>query len=193
MTDDQLKQEIERAATSLLNDEEICKTLNITATVLKKHYDVVETARIKLKQKLNAKKISDAANGMGDVNGIIDLIPNLKNVEKKPGKHGGARPGGGRKPGTTNKISGASILDSVEKYAGEKFEDLLAQGYVDSIKQRDKSTRLQYEKMFLSKVVADKQEIDHTTLGQSLHNNFTFPTIELNDWQQNIPKIISTK
>ena len=47
--------------------------------------------------------------------------------------------------------------------------------------------------MILNKVVADKQEIDHTTLGQSMHNNFNFPAIELSDWQTNLPKIISTK
>jgi hypothetical protein len=45
----------------------------------------------------------------------------------------------------------------------------------------------------LNKVVADKQELDVTTLGQSMHNNFTFPTVELSDWQNNLPKIISTK
>jgi hypothetical protein len=73
---------------------------------------------------------------------------------------GGARPGAGRKKGGTNKISGATILDSVEKYCGEKFEDLLAQGYRDSIDNHDKSTRLQYEKMFLSKVVADRVHLE---------------------------------
>jgi hypothetical protein len=36
--------------------------------------------------------------------------------------------------------------------------------------------------MILNKVVADKQEIDVTTLGQSLNNNFVFPTKELPDW-----------
>jgi hypothetical protein len=45
----------------------------------------------------------------------------------------------------------------------------------------------------LNKVVADKQEIDVTTLGQSLHNNFNFPQVELQDWQQTMPVIISTK
>ena len=47
--------------------------------------------------------------------------------------------------------------------------------------------------MILNKVVADKQEIDVTTLGESLHNNFSFPTVELSDWQSTVPKIISTK
>ena len=78
----------------------------------------------------------------------------------KISSRGGTRIGAGRPKGQTNKISGATILESIEKYAGEKFEDLLAQGYWDSITQQDKQTRLQYEKMFLSKVVADKVEVD---------------------------------
>jgi hypothetical protein len=38
--------------------------------------------------------------------------------------------------------------------------------------------------MILNKVVADKQEIDVTTLGQSMNNNFVFPTKELSDWKE---------
>ena len=41
--------------------------------------------------------------------------------------------------------------------------------------------------MILSKVVADKHEIDHTTLGKSLHNNFIFPTQELPEWGTAVP------
>lgn len=70
--------------------------------------------------------------------------------------------GPGRPPGSTSKISGATILASVERYAGQRFEDLLAQGYVDSIQADDKPTRLQYEKMFLNKVVADRSQVEHT-------------------------------
>ena len=109
-------------------------------------------------------------------------------------KIGGKLPGSGRKPGTTNKISGVSILKAVEKTCGEKFENLLAQGYNKSIVENDMQSRLTYEKMILSKVVADKHEIDHTTLGKSLHNNFVFPTQELADWSDkpSIPVTITT-
>jgi len=80
---------------------------------------------------------------------------------KSPGR-GGARPNSGRKLGGTNKITGATILESIEKYSGEKFEDLLAQGYIDSITNDDRQMRIQYEKMFLGKVVADKVSLDIT-------------------------------
>jgi len=111
-------------------------------------------------------------------------------------KMGGKRPGAGRKKGTTNKISGVSILQAVEQQCGEKFENLLAQGYNQSIVDNDMQSRIAYEKMILSKVVADKHEIDHTTLGKSLQNNFVFPTSELSDWKDvnsGIPVTITTK
>lgn len=108
-------------------------------------------------------------------------LKNNQNQAKKT--RGGARANSGRKQGVTNKISGATILQSVEKYTGEKFEDLLAQGYHESIVAKDKQTRLQYEKMFLSKVVADKQEMDITSNGKSIAIGFTFPNVELDDWK----------
>ena len=107
----------------------------------------------------------------------------LNKIQKKPGKNGGARPGAGRKKGTTNKISGQSILEAVKKETGKNFETLLAKGYHDSILHNDKQTRLQYEKMFLSKVVADKSEIDMTSGGEPISAVFSFPNIELNDWK----------
>ena len=90
----------------------------------------------------------------------------------------------GRKKGTTNKISGVSILKAIQKQTGKPFEQLLAEGYMESILAQDVNTRIQYEKMILSKVVADKHEIDHTTLGESLHASFNFPQKELPDWSE---------
>jgi len=113
----------------------------------------------------------------------------METVKKKKG---GAMPGAGRKKGSTSKISGEKILQAVQKQCGKPFEILLAEGYHATIIACDISARQQYEKMILSKVVADKHEIDHTTLGQSLHANFSFPTKELPDWQQN-PLPISYK
>ena len=113
------------------------------------------------------------------------LNDSLVNNQLKPksGKKGGPRPNSGRKAGTTNKISGASILDAVKKQTGKNFEILLAQGYHESILHTDKQTRLQYEKMFLSKVVADKSEIDMTSGGEPIKAIFNFPNVELDDWK----------
>ena len=100
---------------------------------------------------------------------------------------GGVRKGAGRPKGVTSKLTGATILATVEKICGAKFEVLLAEGYYKSIIEDDWNARLTYEKMILSKVVADKHEIDHTTLGKSLHNNFIFPTQELPEWGTAVP------
>ena len=104
-------------------------------------------------------------------------------------KQGGAREGAGRPKGTKNKISGVTILDAVEQHCGKPFEQLLAEGYHMTILAGDMPARQQYEKMILSKVVADKHEIDHTTLGQSLHAAFNFPPKELPDWSEQIQQI----
>lgn len=159
LTEAQL-QELERAATSLLTDSEICISLNISEATLKKHYNIVEKTRIKLKQRLNAKKISEAAQN-GSVDNVIDIIPrNNNHLSKYRPTRGGKREGAGRKTGTINKLTGASILAAIEAKAGQKFEDLLAQGYLEAIENRDKNVRLQYEKLILSKVVADKVEMN---------------------------------
>lgn len=109
----------------------------------------------------------------------MDLKSNQENPKSK---HGGARPNSGRPAGTTNKISAKTILEAIEKQTGVAFEELLAQGYHESILQGDSALRMQYEKMFLSKVVADKVDIDHTTLGESLKPSYSFVRQELPDW-----------
>jgi hypothetical protein len=103
---------------------------------------------------------------------------------------GGLRPGAGRKKGSTSKLSGETILKAVQKQCGKPFETLLAEGYHLTILAGDMPARQNYEKMILSKVVADKHEIDHTTLGQSMHAVFNFPQQELSDWNE-IPVTIS--
>jgi hypothetical protein len=41
--------------------------------------------------------------------------------------------------------------------------------------------------MFLSKVLADKQEVDMTSNGQTIGASFTFPSSELPDWTDEQP------
>lgn len=107
-------------------------------------------------------------------------------------KRGGARPGGGRKKGSTQKLSAQTILAAIEQ-ADKPFAEGFAEDYHAARMGDDKHLLQKYQSMILNKVIADKQEVDVTTLGQSLHNNFTFPTVELSDWQNTVPKIISTK
>lgn len=158
------KQELERAATSLLTDDEICESLGISEETLLANYVHVSRTRVKLKQRLNAKRITDAAT-KGDTAALLDKIPRNRIQYKgeghgayanKSSERGGARPGAGRPKGTSNRITGASILRAIELKTGDTFENLLAQGYLESIENRDRQTRMQYEKLFLSKVVSDR-------------------------------------
>lgn len=105
-----------------------------------------------------------------------------KPVKKKPAK-GGTQPGSGRPKGATNKITGERILLEISKQLGKPFEQCLAEGYHASIIACDMTARIQYEKMILSKVVADKHELDVHSMGQSLVNNFKFTQRELPDYQ----------
>ena len=80
----QIKSQIESAAASLLDDDEICTSLNITPKDLEKHYEVVENARLKVKQRLNAKRILNANNTGEKVEDIIKDIPENTYKRKKP-------------------------------------------------------------------------------------------------------------
>jgi hypothetical protein len=40
--------------------------------------------------------------------------------------------------------------------------------------------------MILNKVVADKVDVDHTTLGQPIQTVFNFPQRELEDWNPEV-------
>jgi hypothetical protein len=104
-------------------------------------------------------------------------------------KRGGARVGGGRKKGSTQKLSAQTILAAIEN-VDKPFAEGFAEDYHNARMGDDKHLLQKYQSMILNKVVADKQEIDHTTLGKSLHNNFSFPTQELPDWS-NLPIKIS--
>ena len=96
-------------------------------------------------------------------------------------KVGGARPGAGRKKGVTQKLSAQTILAAIED-KDKPFAEGFAEDYHNARMGDDKHLLQKYQSMILNKVVADKQEIDVTTMGQSLNNNFVFPTKELPDW-----------
>ena len=118
----------------------------------------------------------------------INTGPSVLPVKKR----GGARVGGGRRKGSTQKLSAQTILAAIED-KDKPFAEGFAEDYHAARMGDDKHLLQKYQSMILNKVVADKQEIDVTTLGQSLHNNFNFPQVELQDWQQTMPVIISTK
>lgn len=106
------------------------------------------------------------------------------NLEKpvKTGKKGGPRKNSGRPKGTSNKISGVTIIDELQRTLGVPYEYQLAQNYLKCILDNDKPMVAKYDHLFLNKVVADKAEMDITSNGKSVVIGFNFPTKELDDW-----------
>ena len=100
------------------------------------------------------------------------------------------KPGRGRTKGATNKVTSERILRQIALQTGQEFPVLLAQGYHASIIACDFTARLAYEKLILSKVIADKHEMDIHSMGQSLVNNFNFTKTELPEWHEPDLKII---
>jgi hypothetical protein len=110
--------------------------------------------------------------------------------KKKAPSRGGFRKNAGRKKGSSEKLRASALLNAIHKVTGKPLAFLIAEHYQDSVDRGDWQAVRDYEKTFLSKVIADKVDVDHTTLGQSIHANFNFPQKELPDWNS-IPKTIT--
>ena len=100
---------------------------------------------------------------------------------------------GGRPKGAKNTVTSDKILQQIALQTGKPFPQLLAEGYHASIIACDFNARLQYEKLILSKVIADKHEMDIHSMGQSLVNNFNFTKSELPEWTEPNLKLINAK
>ena len=83
-----------------------------------------------------------------------------KRYSVKSSGRGGARPNAGRRKGQPNKISAATRLEQVMNQLGRPFEEQLVQNYMNCLANQDMNMIHQYDKLFLSKVVADKVEVD---------------------------------
>jgi hypothetical protein len=93
-----------------------------------------------------------------------DKLPANKKGEPIEGTRGGWRPGGGRPAGTTNKLTAVALLKAIEDRTGKTVAEHLADGYADAIHGGDSRLRLEYERLILSKTVADKVDI---TVGET--------------------------
>ena len=106
-------------------------------------------------------------------------------LQKKKGR-GGARPNSGRKVGSTVKLSAADLLKEIARI-DKPFAEGLAEDYKRARDEGDLHIVQRYQQMFLSKVIADKQELDVTSNGQTIGASFTFPSLELPDWKDEQP------
>ena len=73
--------------------------------------------------------------------------------------YGGARAGAGRPKGTGNKIRLEDLLDSIEVKVGRSYAEQLAENYAGAVQRSDWARVENYDRAFLNKVVADKQEV----------------------------------
>ena len=117
---------------------------------------------------------------------MIDQLEQQTNSQiDKPKTWGGKREGAGRKHGAIQKISGRDILDAIERTLGIDFPTQIALNYQQVLYGDDARLKLEYDRMLLSKVVADK--VDITTNGHSIA-----PPI-INIQKQEIPDYIDVK
>jgi hypothetical protein len=74
----------------------------------------------------------------------------------------------GRPKNSHSRLTIDRLLNSIELTAGASFALLIAQGYHDAILSGDRRLRLEYERMLLAKLVADKVDIAVTESEDSI-------------------------
>lgn len=168
-----IRKQMEELALAMMMDEDIIKRLKITPKQFKKYYHVVENARLLLKQQLNEQKLANSDRStVVELDELISKIPDSDFKLRVPTNK--SNNPAGRPVGATGRITAGILLQSIAKYSdGISFTDLLADGYIQSIKKQDTQLRLAYERMFLNKVIADKHEVDVSSHEQVLENIVT--------------------
>lgn len=113
----------------------------------------------------------------------------MKNNQESK-KHGGYRPGSGRKKGAGEKLRASAFLKEIYRTNKKSFAQLFVQELNKAIDSGDTKLTAQYLTWLGNKVTADKVDIDHTSNGETLKAVFSFPQKELPDWT-NVDKKIS--
>ena len=76
-------------------------------------------------------------------------------------KHGGARPGAGRKKGQTSKVSAQALLEAIERRSGGlDYTELLVEDFLRARVQDDKNLAHKYHTLISNKVLADRLDIE---------------------------------
>jgi len=114
----------------------------------------------------------------------------MKNNQNTKKGRGGYRPGSGRKKGIGEKLRASVLLNEIYRTNKRGFAQLLVEELNKAILAGDTKLTAQYLQWIGNKVVADKVDIDHTSMGQPLTTVFQFPQRELTDWNE-LPKTIT--
>jgi len=93
------------------------------------------------------------------------LKSNAKTGRPRVSSRGGARPGAGRPKGGTNKLKMEDLLADLDRELGIPYSAQIARNYVESIDRKDWTGVRDYDKVFLGKIIADRQhvEVEDTT------------------------------
>jgi hypothetical protein len=98
---------------------------------------------------------------------MVDQLEQQTNSQVDTAKTwGGKREGAGRKHGAIQKLSGREILEAIERTLGIDFPTQIALNYQQALYGDDARLKLEYDRLILSKVVADK--VDITSNGQTI-------------------------
>ena len=85
--------------------------------------------------------------------------PSQPRYKVKAPSRGGARPGAGRKKGSTPRYTLEDLIGHIEHHVGMTFAERVAISYAEALSRKDYAGVRDYEKILLGKMVADKQEI----------------------------------
>jgi hypothetical protein len=117
---------------------------------------------------------------------VFEMDPmknNQSETKLKVSKRGGARPGSGRKAGSTNKIQGVEFLEEYKKIHGTSLKEDLARDMHEARLRGDYDMLYKYQTAFAKYYFADVATQDITSNGKTIGASFTFPTQELVDWR----------
>jgi hypothetical protein len=104
---------------------------------------------------------------------------------KKAPSRGGARVGGGRPKGSTNKVDIKDLAEDFKSQSGMTFQQFVNSQMMKAA-QDGEHDRLQRYILGLSKyfIQEQTQKIDVTTAGESVKGAFTFIPVEMKEWSQ---------
>lgn len=87
-----------------------------------------------------------------------------QNTEQPAKKnHGGARPGAGRRKGSTQEITIQTLLDNVKKQSnGKGYENLLVEDFMKARMNNDSQLVVKYHNLILNKVMNSLAKIEVT-------------------------------
>ena len=89
-------------------------------------------------------------------------------TNRKGNNYGGARPGAGRPKGSGNKVNLEDLLMDIESETNMPFTRRLAINYSAAIDRSDWARVENYDRAFLNKIVADRNNVEITDSQESV-------------------------